>query len=53
MKVPYMAILGKREAEAGTVTLRVRGAEKKQETMSVGAMVAKLRNEAESRALVP
>ena len=53
MKVPYMAILGKREAEAGTVTLRVRGAEKKQETMSVGAMVAKLRNEAESRALLP
>ena len=28
MKVPYMAILGKREAEAGTVTLRVRGSEK-------------------------
>ena len=53
MKVPYMAILGKREAEAGTVTLRVRGAEKKQETMPVDAMVAKLTHEAESRALVP
>jgi threonyl-tRNA synthetase len=52
-KVPYMAILGKREAEAGTVTLRVRGSEKKQETMPVDAMVAKLKREAESRALVP
>ena len=48
-----MAILGKREAEAGTVTLRVRGSEKKQETMSVDAVVAKLKAEAESRALVP
>ena len=36
MKVPYMAILGKREAESGTVTLRARGAEKAQETMSGG-----------------
>ena len=53
MKVPYMAILGKREAEAGTVTLRVRGADKKQETMPVDAMVEKLKHEAETRALVP
>ena len=53
MKVPYMAILGKREAEAGTVTLRVRGADKKQETMPVEAVVEKLKREMESRALAP
>ena len=50
MKVPYMAILGKREAESGTVTLRARGAEKTQETMGVDAAVAKLKAEVESRA---
>ena len=51
MKVPYMAILGKREAEQGTVTLRARGAEKSQETMPVDAMVDKLRREVAARAL--
>ena len=53
MKVPYMAILGKREAESGTVTLRVRGSEKSQETMSVDAMVEKLRREVATRAIAP
>jgi threonyl-tRNA synthetase len=51
MKVPYMAILGKREAEAGTVTLRARGAEKAQTTMPVDEAVAKLRTEMETRAV--
>jgi threonyl-tRNA synthetase len=51
MKVPYMAILGKREAESNTVTLRARGAEKTQTTMSVDEAVAKLRLEVESRAI--
>ena len=51
MKVPYMAILGKREAEAGTVTLRVRGAEKAQSTIPVDEMVAKLKAEVAARAL--
>jgi threonyl-tRNA synthetase len=51
MKVPYMAILGKREAESNTVTLRARGAEKTQETMDVDAAVAKLKREVETRAL--
>jgi len=49
MKVPYMAILGKREAESGTVTLRARGAEKAQETMTVDAMVEKLAREVAGR----
>ncbi len=51
MKVPYMAILGKREAEAGTVTLRVRGSEKVQATMPVNAMVAKLVGEVTARVM--
>jgi threonyl-tRNA synthetase len=32
-KVPYMAVVGEREAEAGTVAVRKRGAGKKQEIM--------------------
>lgn len=32
-KVPYMAVIGGREAEAGTVAVRVRGAGRKQEVM--------------------
>ena len=37
-KIPYMAVVGKREAEEGTVALRVRGTGKTQETLSVGLM---------------
>ncbi|HEY7860885.1 MAG TPA: threonine--tRNA ligase [Gemmatimonadaceae bacterium] len=53
MKVPYMAIIGKREAESGTVALRFRGSEKKQETITVGALVERLRTERDTRALAP
>jgi threonyl-tRNA synthetase len=35
MKVPYMAVVGKREVEQGTVAVRVRGAGKKQTVMPV------------------
>ncbi len=35
MKVPYMAVVGKREVENGTVAVRVRGGGKKQEILSV------------------
>jgi threonyl-tRNA synthetase len=35
MKVPYMAVVGKREVEQGTVAVRVRGAGKKQTVMAV------------------
>ncbi|MCV5968761.1 His/Gly/Thr/Pro-type tRNA ligase C-terminal domain-containing protein, partial [Lactococcus petauri] len=41
LKVPYMAVLGRREAEAGTVTVRRRGQEKKQETLPLDAFVAR------------
>ena len=35
MKVPYMAVVGKREVEQGSVAIRVRGAGKKQTVMAV------------------
>jgi threonyl-tRNA synthetase len=53
MKVPYMAVLGKREAEAGQVAIRVRGAGKKQEVVSLEAFVDRITAEIRSRALVP
>ena len=53
MKVNYMAIIGKREAEAGTVTLRVRGADKHQSTMPVADVIARLLEEARTRAVQP
>src|SRR6478672_9248420 len=53
MKVPYMAIIGKREAEAGTVALRFRGSEKKQEIIAVDALIERLRAEIATRALQP
>jgi threonyl-tRNA synthetase len=52
-KVPYMAVVGRREAEAGTVALRVRGAGKKQEVLPVEAFVARVRDEIRTRALAP
>ena len=52
-KVPYMAVVGQREAEGGTVAARVRGAGKKQEIMPVDAFVARLTEEIRTRALAP
>jgi threonyl-tRNA synthetase len=52
-KVPYLAVIGGREAEAGSVAVRTRGAGSKQEAMPVDAFVERLVAEAESRALVP
>ena len=51
MKVPYMAVVGKREAEGGTVAVRARGAGKKQEIVPVGDFVERVRRESDSRAL--
>ncbi|HEX5727250.1 MAG TPA: threonine--tRNA ligase [Longimicrobiaceae bacterium] len=50
-KVPYMAVVGAREAAAGTVSVRRRGAGSKAEVMPREAFVARVRAEAESRAL--
>jgi len=52
-KVPYMAVVGQREAEAGSVAVRVRGAGKKQEILPLAAFVARLEEEIRSRALAP
>ena len=54
MKVPYMAVLGRREAEAGTVAVRARGAGKnKQDILSVDAFIAQLQDQIRTRALEP
>jgi len=53
MKVPYLAVVGAREAEAGTVAVRARGAGKKQDVMAQDAFIARLKDEIASRALVP
>jgi threonyl-tRNA synthetase len=50
-KVPYMAVIGEREAEAGTVAVRRPGAGKKQEIMSRQEFLEALREEVRSRAL--
>jgi threonyl-tRNA synthetase len=51
MKVPYMAVVGKREAEAGTIAVRARGAGKKQEIVPVAEFIERVREESSSRAL--
>ncbi|MEJ2217982.1 MAG: threonine--tRNA ligase [Gemmatimonadota bacterium] len=44
-KVPYMAVVGAREAEAGTVAVRRHGAGRKQDVMPRGDFVARLSEE--------
>jgi threonyl-tRNA synthetase len=53
MKVPYMAVCGKREAEAGQVAIRVRGAGKKQEVVLVEDFLSSITTEVRTRALTP
>jgi threonyl-tRNA synthetase len=50
MKVPYIAVLGAREAESGTVSVRRRGGGGEAVAEPQAAFVARLRTEAESRA---
>lgn len=45
-KVPYLLVVGKREAEEGTVALRQLGQDGKQEVLSVDALVERLKREA-------
>ena len=52
-KVPYMAVVGQREAEAGTVAVRVRGAGTKQVVLPVAEFIERLTNEMRARALEP
>jgi threonyl-tRNA synthetase len=53
MKVPYTVVIGKREAEAGTLAVRERGAGKKQEILPVEEFAARTKQAIETRALVP
>ena len=51
MKVPYMAVVGKREAESNAIAVRARGAGKKQEIVGVDEFVRRVSEEARTRAL--
>ncbi len=53
MKVPYMAVVGKREAESDALALRIRGAGKKQEIMPVADFIARVDDDLATRALKP
>ena len=50
-KVPYMCVIGRREAEEDTVALRSRGAGKKQDIMASDAFVARVLREIADRTL--
>jgi threonyl-tRNA synthetase len=52
-KVPYMAVIGKREAESGQVALRTRGKGSKQDIIPVAEFVERVVREIQTRALVP
>ena len=48
-----MAVIGQREAESDSLALRVRGAGKKQEVMTVDAFLARIGEEIRTRAVAP
>jgi threonyl-tRNA synthetase len=50
-KIPYMAVVGQREAEAGTVAVRVRGAGTKQEIVPVETFLDRVVAEIRTRSL--
>jgi threonyl-tRNA synthetase len=52
-KVPYMAIVGQREADSDSLALRVRGAGKKQEVLPADAFLSRITEEVRTRALMP
>jgi threonyl-tRNA synthetase len=52
-KIPYMAVVGQREAESDSLALRVRGAGKKQEVIPVSAFLERLDQEVRSRRMIP
>ena len=53
MKVPYMAVVGRREAEAGTLAVRARGAGKKQDILPIDEFIQRVLGEIATRALTP
>jgi threonyl-tRNA synthetase len=52
-KIPYMAVIGQREAESDSLALRIRGAGKKQEVVKVDDFIARATAEVRNRALAP
>jgi len=52
-KIPYMAVVGQREADSDSLALRVRGEGKKQEVLTVAAFLERVTGEVHTRALVP
>jgi threonyl-tRNA synthetase len=53
LKIPYMAVVGKREAEADSIALRVRGTGKKQDVLTISDFLARVEDEIATRALKP
>jgi threonyl-tRNA synthetase len=53
LKIPYMAVVGGREAEHGSVAVRTRGAGSKQEVAPLDEFVARVQSEIASRSLTP
>jgi threonyl-tRNA synthetase len=53
LKIPYMAVVGAREADQGTVAVRTRGAGSKQEVAPLEEFVERIRSEIASRSLTP
>jgi threonyl-tRNA synthetase len=51
LKVPFMAVVGKRELEDGTVAVRARGAGRKQDVMPIAEFEEKVASMIRSRAL--
>jgi threonyl-tRNA synthetase len=51
LKIPYMAIVGKREAESDSIALRIRGAGKKQDVMPVADFIETVKNQIATRSL--
>ncbi|MDX1393396.1 MAG: threonine--tRNA ligase [Gemmatimonadota bacterium] len=52
-KIPYLLVIGEREAEAGTVAVRARGADEKQVVLSLDDFLSRVEEAIESRALAP
>ncbi len=50
-KIPYMAVIGGREAEQGTVAVRVRGAGRKQEVLDRGDFAERILEQVRTRTL--
>lgn len=53
MKVPFMAVIGKREVEQGTVAVRIRGAGKKQVVLPSDEFLRQVREQIDARHLTP